>query len=264
MWLTGAGSCYDALMFGLLRKWKRRRLARRPFPEAWIPYLMERVTFYKKLPEAVRERFHDHLKVFIWEKNFIAAGGLEMTEEIKVVVAAAAVRLVIFLDLSYYDRLTEIIVYPSHYHHPDDDESVIFGEAQSWGTVVLSWEAVLQGLKNDLDGHDTATHEFAHILDRGGGAFDGTPILRSMARYRPWAEVMSHHYTKLQAGARRQRKALRPYGAINEAEFFAVATEAFFEKPEQMVKNIPDLYELLKVFYGCDPWQRRRDAHKRK
>jgi MtfA peptidase len=239
-------------VFGLLRAWKRRRLARRPFPEAWQRHLDERVAFFRSLDDSLRQRFLDHLKVFAWEKHFIGAGGLEITDEIKVVISAAAVRLTLHMDLSMYDRLTEIVVYPSHYTHPES-ETVVFGEAHSWGTVVLSWDAVTMGLANPGDGHDTATHEFAHVLDRADGAFDGTPELRAMGHYRPWAEVMSRHYLKLRKGKRLQRKVLRSYGATNEAEFFAVATESFFEKPEQMRKRTPDLYEELKRFYGFDP-----------
>jgi len=249
-------------MFGLIRAWKRRRLARRPFPPDWLPHIEEHVGFYRFLPQELHARFLELLKVFVWEKHFIGAGGMEITDEVRVVLAAAAVRMVLYLDLSYYDRLTEIIVYPSHYQHPED-EDVIFGEAQSWGTVVVSWEAILHGLENPGDGHDTATHEFAHVLDRGGGAFDGTPVLRSVEQYRPWAEVMSHHYTELKAGTRRQRRALRSYGATNEAEFFAVATESFFERPEQMHEHTPDLYQLLRGFFGCDPLQRQREARDR-
>lgn len=239
-------------MFGLFRAWRRRRLARRPFPEGWQRHLDERVAFFHSLDDSLRQRFLDYLKVFAWEKHFIGAGGMEITDEVKVVVSAAAVRLVLHMDLSMYDRLTEIVVYPSHYTHPEGD-AVVFGEAHSWGTVVLSWDAVTMGLANPGDGHDTATHEFAHVLDRADGAFDGTPELHAMSHYRPWAVVMSHHYLRLREGKRMQRKVLRSYGATNEAEFFAVATESFFEKPEQMRKRTPDLYEELKRFYGFDP-----------
>lgn len=239
-------------MFGWWRKLRRRRWARRPFPSQWLPHLQQHVPFYASLSADVRERFLRHLQAFVWEKHFIGAGGLEITDEIRIVVAATAVRLVLYLNLSYYDRLTEIVVYPSHFRPPDAN-GVVFGEAHSWGTVVLSWEAVLDGLSNAKDGHDTATHEFAHVLDRADGAFDGTPELRSLAHYHPWADVMSEHYVKLREGRRRQRKVLRSYGATNEAEFFAVATEAFFEKPRQMRKRTPDLYAELTRFYGCDP-----------
>lgn len=239
-------------MFGIWRAYKRRRLARRDLPSHWPPYLEEHVPFYQQLQPALQARFLELLKVFVWEKHFISAGGMEITDEVKVVIAATAVRLVLHLDLSYYNRLTEIVVYPDHYRHPESSD-IILGEAQSWGTMVLSWSAVLHGLKNCEDGLDTATHEFAHVLDQGDGAFDGTPELRSLAHYHPWTLVMSEQFLKLRKRKRAQRKALRSYGATNEAEFFAVATEAFFEKPAQMLKLTPELYEELKRFYGFDP-----------
>lgn len=237
----------------IFRYLRRRKSRKRELPPAWLGYLEEHVSFFADLEGEQRERFLEYLKIFVWEKYFIAAGGMEITEEVQVVIAAAAVRLVVHLDISEYNRLTEIIVYPSHYHHPDDDEAVVFGEAHSWGTVVLSWDAVLQGLHNPNDGHDTATHEFAHVLDGNDGSFDGTPDLRAHDHYRPWATVMSDHYLKLQKRGKKQRKVLRSYGATNEAEFFAVATESFFEKPEQMKKRTPDLYDELQRFYGFDP-----------
>jgi len=197
--------------------------------------------------------FLKKLKVFVWEKHFIGAGGMEITDEVKVVIAATAVRLILHLDLDYYDRLTEIIVYPDHYRHPEQRDGYTMGEAHQWGTVVLSWRAVLHGLKNQHDGQDTATHEFAHVLDRGGGRFDGTPVLRSRGDYQPWAEVMSRHYLELKEYGPAQRKVLDMYGSINEAEFFAVASEAFFEKAKKMQEVLPDLYDTLKQFYGWDP-----------
>ena len=239
-------------MFGLIRAWKRRRMTRKEFPPAWLPHLQKNVPFFADLDGEVRQRFLDLLKVFVWEKKFVGAGGMEITDEVRVVVAATAARLVLYLDLTYYDRLSEIVVYPSHYKHPETT-GIVFGEANSWGTVVLSWDAVLQGLKNPTDGHATATHEFAHVLDRADGAFDGTPELRAYSHYTPWVEVMSDHYAKLRSRKQAQRKVLRSYGAQNEAEFFAVATESFLEKPKQMRKRTPDLYEELMRFYGFDP-----------
>ena len=241
-------------MFSLLNKYRRWRRKDHPFPPEWLPHLQEHVPFFNELEGAIREKFLTLVKLFVWEKHWIGAGGLEMTDEIKVVVAATAARLVLHLDLSYYDRLTEILVYPSHFNHPDEvGGGVTFGEAHAWGTVVLSWEAVLNGLENPLDGHDTATHEFAHVLDRRDGEFDGTPDLRSMGHYAPWARVMGEHFDALQRRRKRQRKVLRMYGAQNEAEFFAVATESFFEKPRQMKKHTPELYTELVRFYGFDP-----------
>ena len=239
-------------MFGIVRRLRRRSLRKRPFPADWYPYLEARVPFYTALDPALRERFLEYLKIFVWEKHFIGAGGMEVTDEVEVVIAAAAVRLILHLELSMYDRLTEIVVYPSHYRHPDAEHAV-FGEAHQWGVVVLSWDAVIHGLTNPDDGHDTAIHEFAHVLDRKDGSFDGTPALRCGESYRPWAEIMSRHFLSLRRRRRAERRVLRDYGAINEAEFFAVATESFFEKPAQMKKRLPDLYRVLQRFYGFDP-----------
>ncbi len=215
--------------------------------------------FYADLSEAERPRFLEMVKCFVWEKNFIGAAGLEVDDEVRVVVAASAVRLVLHLGLSRYDRCREIVIYPGAYRHPDSD-GVVLGEAHAWGTVVLSWDDVLHGLRNPADGLDTASHEFAHVLDRASGAFDGTPELRGRDHYRPWAEIMSRHFLGLRARGRRQRAVLRRYGASNEAEFFAVATEAFFEKSAQMQEATPDLYNELVRFYGTDPIREREQA----
>ena len=239
-------------MPGLLGKLRRRQLARRSIPEKWLTILEEKVPFYPGISGEMRQRFLEMLKIFIWEKYFIGAGGMIITDEVRVVIAACAVRLVLHLDLSYYDRLTEIVVYPYVYKHLDEEVAVL-GEARNWGTVVLSWPAVLQGLSSPNRGHETATHEFAHVLDRADGVFDGTPRLRARADYRPWAEIMSRHYLGLREGDPLEKSVLRQYGAVNEAEFFAVATESYFERPQLMKKMMPDLYAELQAFYGGDP-----------
>jgi Mlc titration factor MtfA (ptsG expression regulator) len=239
-------------MTGLIRLLHRRKLTRRAIPESWLAILNEHVSFYRHLADEDRTRFLQYLKQFVWEKHFIGVGGMEITDEVRVVVGACAVRLILNLGLSYYDRLTEIIVYPYVYSHQDDNRPIL-GEAQDWGTVVLSWPAVLQGLADPRDGHDTALHEFAHVLDRATGKFDGTPKLKSSEDYRPWAQIMSCHYLRLRRGVSPESDLLRPYGALNEAEFFAVITEAYFEKPDQLKKHLPDLYAELQEFYGGDP-----------
>jgi len=239
-------------MLGLARRWRRSRWAKRPFPTEWRAHLEKHVPFYRGLDGDPGARFLHFVKCFVWEKHFIGAGGMEIDDEVRVVIAAAAVRLVLHLDLSRFDRLTEIVVYPTAFRKPGSDH-VILGEAHTWGTVVLSWEDVLHGLRNPHDGLDTGTHEFAHVLDRAGGAFDGTPELRAREDYRAWALIMSRHFLGLRGRKRRQRRVLRRYGASNEAEFFAVATEAFYEKPSQMRKRMPDLYGELRRFYGWDP-----------
>lgn len=225
---------------------------KRPLPPDCYDWLSQHVPFFPGLKGEVRERFLDYLKAFAFSKHFIGAGGLELTDEHRFVISAAAVRLVLHLDLSYYDRLTEIIVYPYIYRHPDRTGAIL-GEAQQWGTVVLSWPAVLQGMANPEDGHDTALHEFAHVLDVADGSFDGTPELHRFGDYRSWARIMSREFLELRNEAGHPRAVLREYGATDEAEFFAVASEAFFETPRQIKEKAPELYNELQKFYRVDP-----------
>ncbi len=208
--------------------------------------------FYRRLSGETAQRFLELLKVFVWEKTFIGAGGMEITDRVRVIISACAVRLVLYLDLSYYDRLTEIVVYPFIYKHKDEEKAIL-GEAWDWGTVVLSWPAVLEGLSRPGMGHETTIHEFAHVLDRGDGTFNGTPKLKTRADYRPWVQIMSRHFFRLRKGDAVEREVLRMYGATNEAEFFAVATESYFENPLRMKDLTPDLYAELQAFYGGDP-----------
>ncbi len=248
-------------MFGILRRWRRSRLLKEPFPAEWITILQEKVPFYVSMKPSLTPRFLGQLQIFLDEKHFEGAQGFVITAEVRVVIAAIAVRLTTYLDISMYDRLTEIVVYEEDYRHPSkknaldgpEQPGIVYGEAHHFGTVVLSWKAVIRGLRHEDDGQDTATHEFAHVLDIADGSFDGTPILPSMRDYRPWAEVMSQHFFALRDGKRPERKVLDDYGAKNEAEFFAVASEVFFEKPEKLQKLLPDLYACLRSFYRWDP-----------
>jgi Mlc titration factor MtfA (ptsG expression regulator) len=239
-------------MIGPLKAFRRWRLRRRPFPEAWRAHLRRHLACHARMPDEWRDRYERMVQVFVAEKHWIPAAGMRITDEIKVVIAGAACRLVLRLDLSYLDRLTEIVVYPHAYRH-EGDRAVILGEAHHWGTVVLSWPAVLAGLADPCDGHDTAVHEFAHVLDRDAGSFNGTPFLRARADYAPWAQVMMAHFERLRAGAI-DPELLRSYGATNPAEFFAVATEAFFERPDALQQEMPDLYAVMRRFYGGDPF----------
>jgi Mlc titration factor MtfA (ptsG expression regulator) len=239
------------MIFAALRWWNRQRLRGRSLPQAWYAIAKERFAYLDELGGNERARFFEHLKVFAWRVHWEGAGGLEVTDEMRVIVSGAAARLARNLPLHVYDHLTTVILYPSHYQHEDKD-GIIFGEANRWGVVVLSWDAVQGGIANPGDGHDTALHELAHVLDVADGAFDGTPILED-GDYRGWAAALSKSYLELKRHPGRRRALLRDYGATNEAEFFAVATEAFFEKPEQMKKKAPDLYAELKDYYRVDP-----------
>lgn len=237
-------------MFSLFRSMKRARLARRPFPREWMEIVEDRLGFYASVPQAERASFLRHLKVFVWEKHWLGARELEVTLEMRVMIAGMAARIARGLELDVYDRLTEIIIYPSHYVHPERD-AIIYGEAHTWGTVVLSWDAVRNGLAHPHDGHDTTMHEFAHVLDIASGSFNGTPVLHRSRDYSTWSKALGKYYRALRE--RPKRGVVREYGAQNEAEFFAVSTEAFFERPKTLRRTAPELYRALRRFYRLDP-----------
>lgn len=234
-------------MFEFFRNQRRRSLAKEPFPPEWEAIVA------RKFPKlADNERFLVHLKVFAKDKDWVGVHELEVTDEMKVVISGEAARLARNLELDVYDELRTIVIYPSHFTKKDaDDDSVFLGQAFKWGQVVLSWDAVENGLANPTDGRDTALHEFAHMLDAHGGVFDGTPELHDSRDYAAWAKVFSHHFFKLRE--KPEGNVMRAYGATNEAEFFAVATETFFEQPKKLKRAAPDLYALLAKYYRLDP-----------
>lgn len=240
-------------MFGFFRRWRRRALRARPVPPTWAKLLERNAPFVARLSDPARAKLHGDMQVLLAEKHFIPAGGMVIDEEVQVTIGAAAARLVLNLDVDRYDAVTELVVYPSAYQHPGRDGAVL-GEAHGrLGVVVLAWDAVRRGLRNERDGLDTATHEFAHVLDAHDGLFDGTPELHAREDYRPWAAVMQARFSQLRRGDRALRKALRDYGATNEAEFFAVASEVYFERPALLRTRAPDLYAALLRFYGAPP-----------
>ncbi len=248
-------------MFGPIRRWKRRRLAARPFPAAWEPIVSARVPYLAQLSAEEAEQLRTVIKVFVWEKAWIGAQGLVPTDEMKVVIAASAAQLARGLALDAYDRLTEIVIYPGHYKHPQQHGAVVFGEVHRWGTMVLSWDAVQHGIANRDDGHDTALHELAHVLDNADGVFDGTPPLAHDADRRAWAKACTQHFLELRD--KPHKSVVRKYGETNEAEFFACATEAFFEKPRQLQAKAPELYAVLQRYYRVDPAALRARAAKK-
>ncbi len=234
-------------MFPPLRALRRRRLRQQPFPPAWEEHVRRRLPFATAYDAATAQRFRERLQVFIGEKQWEGVG-LDVTDEMRVVIAGVAARLSVNLDNDdVYDAVDSIVVRPTSIRR---DDGRILGLVHRFGTVVLAWDAVKQGLVDDDDGHDTALHEFAHALDLADGDFDGTPTLADRAACRAWASVCARRFGQLRDGS---LAVLREYGATNEAEFFAVACEAFFEKPRALRRKAPDLYRLLADFFRQDP-----------
>ena len=247
-----------------LRNRRIKQLAVMPFPDEWERILKRNVALYRYLPDALREQLHKDIKIFITEKHFEGLDGLEITDEIKVTIAAEASMLLLNRKNSDYPKLSSILVYPSTYVTKQstavggglyiEGQSVRLGESWQHGSVVLAWDNVRQGAVNSQDGHNVVLHEFAHQLDQEDGIADGAPILEKRSSYATWARIMSKEYEQLRSNIKHHKKSVMDtYGATNPAEFFAVATETFFEKPKQLKKKAPDLYAELKSFYNVDP-----------
>jgi Mlc titration factor MtfA (ptsG expression regulator) len=242
----------------------RKRLAAvsAPFPDDWSAILRKTFPLYKRLPKDLRAQLEHYIQIFIAEKRFEGCGGLALEDEHRVTIAAQACLLLLNRPMDCYPKLRSVLVYPSTYvagnktlFGPKPDRaSVRLGESWTAGTVVLAWDSVARGALNFRDGLNVAMHEFAHQLDQADGAADGAPTLQHRSAYSAWARVFSREYEALRRNLGKGRKSLlRSYGATNPAEFFAVATEVFFEKPRQMKRKHKELFEELKTFYCVDP-----------
>jgi len=243
----------------------RKRIMSRPTDPDWLLILENNIAAYNSLPKKLKTQLHDFMKVFIAEKNFEGCGGLEMTEEIKVTIAAEACMLMLNKVPSFYPNLDSILVYPSSYFAKDIEHlssgAYIVGESprmgESWknGLVVLAWDHVQRGAMDMDDGHNVVYHEFAHQLDEEDERHaDGVPLLKRPSSYVTWARVLSKEFSKLRwAVLRNKETVIDEYGATHPAEFFAVATETFFEKPILMKQKHPALYDVLRNYYKLDP-----------
>lgn len=255
-----------------LKQRRRRRLRMTPFPESWLKIIRRNVPYVHILSQEDCHELQGHLQVFLAEKVFEGCGGLKVTDEIRVTIAAQACLLLLHRVTDYYPMLRTVLVYPGAYVAPvtepvghglvSEGVSVRAGESWQHGSVILSWDDVLHGAANIHDGHNVVLHEFAHQLDQEAGAAEGAPILPKPSMYVAWARVLSAEYSQLQKDAELGRETIfDKYGAENPAEFFAVATECFFEKALQLKEKHPGLYEELRLFYRQDParFYRRSD-----
>jgi len=253
------------MVFGLFTERRRERLRAEPFPATWSAVVERNLAFFRRLSEDDRAELLGHTQVFLAEKHFEGCGGLELTDEIRVTIAAQACLLLLHRNTDYYPELTSILVYPTGY--TADEERHIGGGVWEEGpedrlghtgshlrALVLAWDAASRGASDPSDGENVVLHEFAHQLDFENRNADGTPALDTHAEYLAWARVMSAEFNELRrAEAVGAATVLDGYGATNPTEFFAVATEAFFERPRALRSRHPELYTELQKFYRQDP-----------
>ncbi|QIR40032.1 zinc-dependent peptidase [Tolypothrix sp. PCC 7910] len=254
------------LISPLLIKQRRKRLKSRTFPPLWNAIIENNLPIYLHLSPPERRRLQGHIQVFLTEKQFIGCKGLQVTEEMKLTIASVACLLLLNERGEYFSKLRSILVYPSTYlvtetvatgeYVVEERREARLGESWSRDQVVLSWEQVQQDTQNWQDGHNVVLHEFAHQLDQEDGKAEGVPILPNKSDYPVWAQVMTAEYQQLCNDVQQGVKTvIDSYGATNPAEFFAVATETFFEKPHQLLNQHPRLYELLQRYYQINPRQ---------
>ena len=257
-------------MFGWFTKRRRKKIIQTPFPSSWEEILRHNVPSFKLLNSEEREHLRNLIKVFIAEKEWVGCGGLRLIDEMRVTIAAMACMLILSLNHNYYKNVETILIYPEDVVLPErqigffemvtqpmEPDGPITGQAFEQGPLILVWDAVLQSIEEAGSGYNVVYHEFAHKLDMQDGVADGTPLLSDGAKYRDWVKICSREYLKLLKDVEKgKRTFLDEYGATDEVEFFAVATEHFFDQPVQMLKAAPELYRVLKEFYRQDPAQR--------
>lgn len=250
---------------GWLRDWKRRRVLRRHrIDGALWQRAKKHLPFLRGLSAEEEKRLKEYAVIFLSEKQLTPVHGLSLSEDDRVEIALQACLPVLELGLDWYDGWVGIVVHPSDFKvqrsrtgddgvvHEWDDE--LAGESWPGGPIVLSWEALDDAGSVADGGANVVIHEFAHKLDMMDGEADGVPPLPSKAARERWIEVFDAEYERfcraVESGA---ETFLDPYAAEEEAEFFAVASEAFFETPNALKGEFPGLYGLFKGFYRQDP-----------
>jgi MtfA peptidase len=252
-------------MFGILRERRRRLVRSRPVPNEWRAIISRNLPFFDRLSPEDQKELLEHVQVFLDEKRFEGCAGLEVTSEMRVTIATQACLLLLHRKSNYYPRLLTILVYPSGYfvdeerhlegHIWEEGREGRLGETgRGMGSLVLAWDAAKSGARDPSDGKNLVLHEFAHQLDFEDDVADGVPALGSRGELLSWAEVMKMEFAALRAaGDTGIPTLLDTYGATNPAEFFAVATEAFFERPRALRRQHPRLFAELSRFFRQDP-----------
>ena len=254
-------------MLGIIRRFGRGRRLTEALAPGLVEVLERGVPLYRALGDDEKRELQGLVNAFLAEKRFEGCDGLEITDEIRVTIAAQACVMLLGREHDLYPTVRTILVYPDRYVAPGSgrmpDGSVArgaqvrAGEAWTSGEIILSWRDVQHGAAAPDDGHNVVLHEFAHSLDHEDGFVQGAPRLQKRACYLPWARTMSREFAALRDDARWGRQTLlNTYGATNPAEFFAVLVETFFERPVALRERHPDLYDLMTCYFKQDPASR--------
>lgn len=249
-----AGSTLHRLL--TQRQRRRRALLAEPFPAEWRRLLERWSAHYRRLPAGLRERFERDVRVFAAETR-VTGIKVDVTDELRVMVAASAVTLSLGWPQFEWSAVTEVLLYPQDFGRDYSfDARELSGQAHAWGTVILSVPSLRASFAHPDDGFHVGLHEFAHVLDMEQGHFDGIPAGFAPRALPDWVEVMEAEMERLRSGP----TVIDDYGADEQPEFLAVAVEAFFERPLELRRHHGRLYGLLRDYFAQDPaaWDEAR------
>ena len=250
-------------MFNWFKNRRRKKTIAAPWPEAWSLHLNRNVRLSWGLADQEMDRLQRIVKVFVAEKNWEGCEGVTVTEEMKVTIAGQAALLLLGVNDFYFDNVNSILIFPKAFVRQTTDgliatDSHRAGEAWQGGPIILSWQDTLSGGRNEHDGRNLVVHEFAHALDGLDGEMGGDVMFDDAAASLQWQQVVDKEFAELERCKQQGISTLLDhYGATNKAEFFAVSSETFFEKPRQLQQQHSELFQLLSKYYRVDPknWQ---------
>ncbi|MCL6284734.1 zinc-dependent peptidase [Ruegeria sp. 2012CJ41-6] len=244
------------------RRQARHRLLDTPLSDAQRATIENMVPIVRRLPPGLRAVMDGKVNLFLDQVDFVGCDGLEVTEDMQLSIAAQACLLVVNSEL-WYENLTTVLIYPNAFKSRQrrqsgyvvtEQEVVRTGESWDRGPVILSWAHSRQGALNDRDGQNVVFHEFAHQIDDLSGRTNGVPILSQGQSFAEWEHVFltayDAHVRAIEAG---HRTVIDPYGAEGHEEFFAVSVEVFFERPQALKSDVPEVYEQLSKLFQLDP-----------
>ena len=252
-------------LYQFLTRENRRRAALRkqPFPAAWETILQREVQFFQTLDESEKNRFREEVRLFLTEKR-ITGIRTSVDDTVRVLVAASAIIPIFGFPGWEWAQISEVLVYPTTFNEQYEigrvgkqDVLGMVGEGAMNRMMILSKPDLLQGFRLAQDRKNVGIHEFAHLFDKSDGGVDGVPSLGlSPSAVTPWLKLVHSEMEKIKRG----HSDINPYGLTNEAEFFAVASEYFFENPHKMKQKHPELYAMLERVFHQDPQTRAKNT----
>jgi len=241
---------------------KRKSLLDTPLTDAQHQVILDEVPLIRRVPRELGAKLDGKISLFLDQVEFIGCDGLEVTQEMKLSIAAQACLIVVNTD-AWYETLRTILIYPGAFKSKRIDytgyvaherETVRSGESWARGPVILSRHHSDQAASDSRDGHNVVIHEFAHQLDNLTGETNGIPILSPDQSFADWARVFSdgysRHLDRIEKGA---KTVINPYGAEGHEEYFATALEVFFEQPAQLKQDEAEVYDEIKKLLRLDP-----------